>query len=399
MKILVCAHEAPVEPFDGFRGPVAALVERLRAAHEVRVLAVRAPDQNVAAASGMTLVERPVGGAFARAASAVRAMTNGRPRGVDALAGSLDAPLRDAIESFFPDVVHVTSGRLAGLARAVRDVPNVLAVFDALHLNVAAAASESDLLRAALLRGEVKRWERFEAAAWPLFDAVTVVSDEDARALSALAPAMPLHVIGAGVDAARFTSDLGIPRVPGRVVFHGVMDYAPNVAAALHLAREVFPIIRSADPSATLVIAGRDPAPAVAALGRLPGVSVTGTVADMRSVLSSGSVYVCAMRSGSGVKNKILEAASNGLACIATPLATRGLGAGLADAILVGEDPETLARLALRVLGDEALAIRLGTAGRDAVVAEHDWPAVVRAYETLYRGVIDRRRVATRERA
>ena len=393
MKILVCAHEAPIEPFDGFRGPVAALIGRLLASHDVRVLAVRAPDQDAVASDGMTLVERRSGTTRRSAAGAI-AMSRGRPRGVDELAALLAGPLRRALEEFSPDVVHLTSGRLAGLAPEVSRHPAVLAAFDALHLNVAAAAAEAAPLRAPFLRGEVKRWKRFEARSWSRFDAVTVVSTEDAEALRALAPAMPLHMIGAGVDAERYAPDPAVARVPGRIAFHGVLGYAPNVAAATHLALNVFPLVRAEYPAATLTLAGRDPAPEVSALASIPGVEVTGAVPDMVAVLSSASVYACPMRSGTGVKNKLLEAAANGLACVATPIATQGLGPRLRDAVAVGGDDRTLAEHVVRLMRDDDGARRAGAAARAAVAAEHAWPAVVRAYEELYQTVIDRRLAA-----
>ena len=398
MKILVCAHEAPLEPFDGFRGPVSELIVRLRVSHDVRVLAVRAPDQPAVANDDLTLVERG-GGALGRRVAAVAAMARGRPRDVDRLAALLAAPLRDTIEAFRPDVVHVTSGRLAALAPVVRHVPNVLGAFDALHLNAAAGAVDAPALRASILRRDAVQWKRFEGAMWPAFDAVTVVSDEDAEALHTLAPAMRLHVIPAGVDAARFAPMGAVARVPGRIVFHGVMGYPPNVAAAVRLAEQVFPMVVAECPDASLVIAGRDPARAVTACARLPGVTVTGSVPDIGSVLSAASVYVAAMGSGTGVKNKLLEAAANGVPCVVTPLATRGLGRRLADAMLVGQDDRSLAELTLRVLGDHGYAARTGAALRDAVVAEHDWSAVVHAHESLYRTVVERRLAPAKRRA
>jgi len=394
MRILLCAHEAPLEPFDGFRGPVATLVERLQGSHEVRVLAVRAPEQSPRASTLATLVDRPTS-MISRVAGAVRAMSKGRPRGVDTAARLLAAPLRRELGSFRPDVVHVTSGRLAGLAPVVAAWPTVLAAFDAVHLNIAASAADASGIRARALRAEVERWKRFETEVWPGFDAVSVVSGEDAAALRALAPTIPVRVIPAGVDADRFAPDPSTPRTPGRVVFHGVMDYAPNVAAAVHLARNVFPLIRAERTDAELVLAGRSPAPEVVALGSLPGVSVTGAVAEIGPVLSSASVYICAMRSGTGVKNKLLEAAANGLACVASPLATRGLAPALVGTIAVDEDDRAIAADALRFLGDPALAKKAGRASRDAVISEHDWRAVVRAHEALYREVAECRMVAS----
>jgi len=390
MRILICAHEAPLEPFDGFRGAVASLVARLRDSNDVCLLAPRMPEQTTEAPSWMRLVDHPETRTFENGKVLARAIARRRPLRVDARAALLSDPLREELERFRPDVVQITSGRLAALAPYLETYPTVLAAFDAAHLNIEARIEGASGIRSRLLRGEAERWKRFEATTWGRFDAVTVVTTEDGEALRAIDPRMPVHVIPNGIDADRFAPDPTVAREPDRLLFHGVMDYAPNVSAAVFLAREVLPKIRATRPEAHLVIVGRNPSPEVAALAELENVAVTGSVPDVRPWLSGGSVYVCAMRSGTGLKNKLLEAMANGLPCVATPLATRGLPVSRERHLLVGEGADELAARTVRLLEDPGLARRLGTTARAFVVEEYDWRGVARAYETLYRRIGDR---------
>ncbi len=69
--------------------------------------------------------------------------------------------------------------------------------------------------------------------------------------------------------------------------------------------------------------------------------------------------YACPMVSGTGIKNKLLEALSCGAPCIATSLACQGLG------ITTGKE-------------------LLGAAARSRVTAHHSWSGVAASYERLY---------------
>ena len=124
--------------------------------------------------------------------------------------------------------------------------------------------------------------------------------------------------------------------VPGRIVFTGAMNYPPNIVAADFLARLLLPRVRTVRPDTQLVIVGREPDPRVLGLAALDGVDVTGAVDDIRPWLQSAQVFVCPMLSGTGIKNKLLEAMASGLPCVATPLALQGLNvsAGQVPAML-----------------------------------------------------------------
>jgi hypothetical protein len=71
------------------------------------------------------------------------------------------------------------------------------------------------------------------------------------------------------------------------VIFTGRMDYWPNIDAMQWFAHEVLPVLQRRVHAARLWIVGAAPSPEVRVLGRLPGVQVTGRVADMRPWLAA----------------------------------------------------------------------------------------------------------------
>jgi glycosyltransferase involved in cell wall biosynthesis len=364
---------------------VGALFEELRKHHDVRYIGYRMADQPApTSGSGMRLIDpprRPL-----RGTTLLRATLRRRPWEADRLAAGLRDVLIEEVHGFRPHVVHVTYWALASLAKYLPDVGSVLTAFDAWHLNVASMIERANPLRRPFIRAEVTHVRRFEANEFQYFQRVVVVSEQDRAALLELNPSLDISVIPNGVDT-QFFEESGVAKDTSRIIFTGTMSHPPNIVAANFLARRVFQRVRAVQPNAHLVIVGRQPDPDVLALTALDGVEVTGEVTDIRPWLRGSRVFVCPMLSGTGIKNKLLEAMASELPCVATPLALQGLAVRQGVHVLVGESADELAGQVLRVLRDDALAQRVGRAARDYVQSTHSWRSVVQTYESVYRQV------------
>jgi glycosyltransferase involved in cell wall biosynthesis len=187
------------------------------------------------------------------------------------------------------------------------------------------------------------------------------------------------------VDSEQFAPNRQVEPETGHIVFTGAMGWAANVTAARSLALEVLPRVRARRPDAHLSLVGRDPPPAVVALERLDGVHVTGEVPDVRPWLWRAQVYACPMTSGTGIKNKLLEALACGSACVATPLSCQGTELRHERELLIAADRDATAAAIVRLLADGTLRARLAHAGRAYVVERHSWASVARAFERVYR--------------
>ena len=72
------------------------------------------------------------------------------------------------------------------------------------------------------------------------------------------------------------------PTTPTRSASSGRMDYYPNQECMFDFCAQTWPLLRAQRPATKLLIVGADPSPAIRKLGELPGVTVTGSVPDVR---------------------------------------------------------------------------------------------------------------------
>lgn len=228
-----------------------------------------------------------------------------------------------------------------------------------------------------LLASQHRRMVRFERESVRRFDLVLAVSDADAATLARLyGPlAAPVHVVPTGVDTAYF-APRAVPVRPGRLVFTGSMDWLPNEDGVLHFVRDVLPLVRHAEPDATLSIVGRAPTPAVQRLAAEAGVQVTGRVDDVRPFMAEAAVYVVPLRIGGGTRLKIFEAMAMGKAIVSTTIGAEGLPVDSGLHLLVADDAPAFARAVVHLLQNQTERARLGDAARHLVMERYDWGAV-----------------------
>jgi glycosyltransferase involved in cell wall biosynthesis len=225
-------------------------------------------------------------------------------------------------------------------------------------------------------------------------EAILFVSEKDAATFRRFLPFTKTHVIENGVDENYFRSEAlpntGMADAAAEIVFEGSMFFAPNVDAARYFVEEIFPLIRQAIPDVQFTIVGRDPTAEVRALTG-DGVIVTGSVPDVRPYLQRASVFVCPMRSGAGIKNKILQAWSMGKAMVSTTAGVGSIRTEEGRNILIRDTPEKFADAVVDLLQNPEQGTRLGEAGRATIVAHYTWAAKTTELEALMQRIVDQR--------
>jgi glycosyltransferase involved in cell wall biosynthesis len=282
------------------------------------------------------------------------------------IAARLQPVLDRAIAGREFDVVAIEDSVMSVFALPA-GVPTVLTEHEAER----AAASEwsgGSLLERPLRMLQAADWRRvdgFQRRAWHRFDLLQVFSDSDADEVRRREPAVAprLRVVPFGMELPAAADPAG--EEPDLVLFTGTFTHLPNRDAARWLATEIAPAIRARRPGARLRIVGSAPPREVLDLAG-EGVEVVADAPSIDPHLAAAAVVIAPVRSGGGMRLKVLEALGRGKAVVTTPRGTEGFAVfGEQLPLAVGADPEALAVACAGLLEDEGERRALGAAARN----------------------------------
>jgi len=232
-----------------------------------------------------------------------------------------------------------------------------------------------------------RQWQRmlrFEAAACRRFDQVIAVSEADATLMAEAYGVEGVAAVPTGVDVEYFRPQQEQPRSPRELVFTGSMDWLPNEDGVTWFAEQVLPRVQAEVDDATFTVVGRNPSPKVLDLARrCPGVTVTGTVPDIRPYLARGVALVVPLRIGGGTRLKIFEAMAMGVPVISTTVGAEGLPLQPGTHLLEADTPEALTAACVGLLRDPAAAAALGDRGAQYVQSQFGWDRVAGEFAAL----------------
>jgi sugar transferase (PEP-CTERM/EpsH1 system associated) len=394
VNVLVLSTQFPYPPRSGFEMRVYQLVRGLAARHSVTLLSFAEAHERDDVAelsrevSVRTVEYRPARGLGKRRAQLTKLVSRLPYACHHVHSEEMQAAITELCSSGAFDIVQLESSLFCQYAfpsdvRLVLDEHNIeYEVLFRMYQN------ERSLPRRAFSWLEYVRFRRFEQEAWRDVDGCLVCSEREAEVLHAREQELPVTVVPNGVDIDHFRPALASPE-PETVVFNGVLNYRPNLDAALHLVDDIWPLVLARCPDARLAIVGRAGDVDVSALRR-PGVEVTGEVADVRPYLQRAAVEVVPLRMGGGTRLKVVEGLALGKAMVSTSLGCEGIAVRDREHLLIADDAASFADRIVALFVDPAWGERLGRAGRKLVEHTYSWDLAGERLVGLYEQVLER---------
>lgn len=233
-----------------------------------------------------------------------------------------------------------------------------------------------------------RRWPSYERSVWRRFDRVQVFTERDAKSLLEIAPELSrrVRVTPFGVELPKRADPAR--EEAGTLLFVGNFTHPPNVDAASWLAREILPRIPSRRSGPRLLLVGGEAPEQVRGLAS-PVVTVVGEVPTIAPRLEAATVVVAPIRTGGGMRMKVLHALAAGKAVVTTTRGAEGLALrGIEPPLVVADDPDGFAAATAALLADAGRRRALGDQARAFAAEHYSAEAYGRRLEAVYEELV-----------
>jgi glycosyltransferase involved in cell wall biosynthesis len=339
-------------------------------------LAVHAVDRRQPAATGARWRRRArLTAAWARGADPWRTIWFADP-GVQRILDGLDARAYD--------VVSVEDNAMAGF-RLPGGLPSVLTEYEVRRPR----RVDRRLGPPAhwLAEADWHRWPGYERRVWRRFDRLQVFTARDAAHAAEIAPDLRESIVvnPFGVDAPEAGSVGG--GKDRSLLFMGNFTHPPNRDAAEWLVREIMPQLRSRVTGVSLTVVGSG-APEGFLADAPADVRYAGEVPDAAPEVARAAVVVAPIRTGGGMRMKVLYALAGGKAVVTTTRGAEGLLLDGERPLVIADDADEFAAQTAALLEDPAARRALGERALAFARERHSPAAYARRLEATYEGVI-----------
>ncbi len=378
MKILFVCHRFPFPPDRGGKIRSFHMIQHLSQKHEVVVASLTRSDGESRAGQGLAEhCQQFVMGRVREPWQTLRMIARLPLPEPSSMGYFYSRKLEQAIkktlaeQSFDLIIVHCSS-----VAQYVEDIKGIPKILDFGDMDSQKWLIYSQVRRMPLSWGywfEGSKMERAEKHLAKKFDLCTCTTKAEIDTLNSYQTGVASDWFPNGVDFDYFSpgdSNYG----PDTLCFIGRMDYYPNQVCMFEFCNNTLPFIQRQRPNTKLLIIGANPSPKVLKLGQRPGVTVTGSVPDVRPYVRQSAVMIAPLNIARGTQNKILEAMAMGTPVITSELAGGGVDAIPEEHFLTASTSEGYAKVVIELLGNPTLRAHYAIAGRQRMKSHHHWP-------------------------
>ncbi|WP_081740967.1 glycosyltransferase [Hyphomicrobium sp. 802] len=259
--------------------------------------------------------------------------------------------------------------------------PKTKIIFDTVDLHFLRAEREAQLTGDDEAHKSAKKLRELELSLIQKSDCSILLSQAEYDLIEGLLPGATIRLIPVVREIPAVSEDI---TRRNDILFIGGFDHKPNVDGILWFTKTIWPLVREKCPDIKLLVVGSNPTPEILELDNEDlGINVLGFVQDLNPILDKCRVTIAPLRYGAGVKGKIVMSLMHGIPCVATPVATEGMGLVTGKHILVAKNPVEFADSIVSLERNDALWETLSKNGRHFAKSRFSIEAVKKSISDL----------------
>ncbi len=244
------------------------------------------------------------------------------------------------------------------------------------------ARATSHPLKKLYLKFLARRLKAYEMRTVHQVDGLVAISPVDMNFFKKNGYSQPGVTIPFGIDTESFKPKDQVANK--NTVFHiGSMDWRPNQEGIKWFLEETWPLVIKHHPGLKFVLAGKSIPEAFYQYAG-PTVSVVGEVPDAADFMNSHELMVVPLKSGGGMRIKIIEGMAAGKAIVSTSIGAEGINCRHNEHILLADTPEEMADAIVHCFKNRELISKIGTRAHAFATEQHNVKPIIDKLISFY---------------
>jgi len=247
------------------------------------------------------------------------------------------------------------------------------------------AEGTSNFLKKFYINHLVSTLRNYELSILNEYDGIIPITSEDAEFFEAHA-SIPVFPVSFGINLEKFI--INKKEEVENTVFHiGAMNWMPNDEGIKWFLKDVWPLLHKDLPNLKVYLAGREMPDWLKNL-KLENVKVVGEVPDALEFISSKSISIAPLLSGSGIRVKIIESMAMGKAVVSTSIGAEGINYTDGENIMIADSPEDFSEAITILYQNLEMSKRIGDNARKLVAEEHSTKKIIERLVSFYQRIL-----------
>lgn len=254
-----------------------------------------------------------------------------------------------------------------------------------------ASVGQTNFFKKKYIKILAKRIKNFEIKTLNQYDAILPITARDAKVFEKYGNTKPLLVTPTGINSKNLITKREEIEFPS--LFHiGGLDWLPNQEGLVWFFENIWQKIIEKHPNLKFYIAGRNaPNWLIEKLKSYKNTIYCGEVESAVDFMNSKAIMVVPLKSGSGMRIKIIEGMALGKTIVSTSIGTEGIGTTHKENIMIANSENEFINSIDELLSNKNLFEKIGETATDFIIKNFDNINISKSVLNFYEQLLSRK--------